>query len=135
MAGPATSAKTVHQEANAHHSIFAVATRSVAHVMQHAQLAQEPAGVHARAVLLAGGCTLDTLATTAKTATAVQIARCQTPTVACQTTCATTVIHPVLHAVVMARAAVPAAVQAMFCKVSFGQPVCAVCSTKLTQFM
>ena len=135
MGGTAISAKTENQEATAHHSSFAVATQSVAHVMQRARLVLELAGVHARAVLVAGGCTKDTLAATAKTATAMQIAYCQTPTAACQTTCAILVIHPAPHAMVTARAAVPAAIQAMCFKVSVGQPLCSICSTKLPELM
>lgn len=88
--------------------------------MRPVRLALDLVGTNAQAVSLVGGCSMDILATTARTATVTQTALCQTPiaVAVCQTTCVTTAIHPVLRAAALAQAAVPSATQVLFSKVS-----------------
>lgn len=116
----ATTAIIATQGQTASRVLSAAVTRSAAHVMQPAQPALDQGGVPAQVALLAGGCTMATRATIAKTATQMQIARapCQTPTVACRIMSVTSVIHLAQHAAIQDQAAAQAAAQATYSRVS-----------------
>lgn len=116
------SAMTATQEQTAPPMLSAAAT-SAAHAMQLVQLALGLAPAVATPALLAGGCTMDGLATTARTATPMQIARWQTHTAACQPMSVTTAMLPVPPVLGQTRAAVRAATQATRFKVSLLQAV------------
>lgn len=120
MGGPATTAITATRTQTVHCLLSAIATRYAALVIPLAQLALGLAGASATAVTVAGGFTMDILATIARIATAIVIAKCPTRIAACQTMFATTVMSHVPHAAVVAQAAVQAATQALFSKVGCG---------------
>ena len=99
IATTATQARSVHPQTSA------IVTVSAAHAMPSVQLVMGLIEAPAQAVTQAGGCTMVSLAPSARTATPMQTALRQTHIAACRTTCATFATPLVPHAVGLGQAA------------------------------